>query len=78
MTKIQLNIVVYAASEYSMMVKHTPTNIHIALGSVCYLRFNEKNGAKVFLYRGAARCEDCKKPISSKRTFSYQTYKKRL
>ena len=52
--------------EFSMMVKHTPTNIHIALGSVCYLRFNKKNGAEVFLYRGAARCEDCKKPLVQK------------
>ena len=48
---------------YLVIVKHIPTNIYIALGSICYKRFDEKNGAEVYYHCDAKRCKDCNTPL---------------
>jgi hypothetical protein len=49
--------------KYLMIVKHIPTEIYIALGSICYLRFNEENGAEIYYHCKAKKCNDCKNPL---------------
>ena len=46
-----------------MIVKHIPTETYFALGSVCYILFNEENGAEIFYHCEAKKCNDCKKPL---------------
>ena len=40
---------------YLMIVKHKPTKIYLALGSVCYLRFNEENGTDIYYHTKAKK-----------------------
>ena len=51
---------------YLMIVIHKPTNIYIALGSVCYLRFNEENGTDIYYHTKAKKCNGCRTPLVSK------------
>ena len=51
---------------YLMIVKHKPTKTYLALGSVCYLRFNEENGTDIYYHTKAKKCNGCKIPLVSK------------
>jgi hypothetical protein len=63
--------------KYLMIVKHIPTETYIALGSICYLRFNEENGAEIYYHCKAKKCNDCKKPLVFKECkFTKNTDKK--
>lgn len=48
---------------YLMIVKHIPTKTYIALGSICYLRFNEENETEIYYHCKAKKCNGCKKPL---------------
>ena len=48
---------------YLMIVKHIPTKTYIALGSICYLRFNEENSNEIYYHCKAKKCKDCKNPL---------------
>ena len=62
---------------YLMIVKHIPTKTYIALGSICYLRFNEENGAELYYHCKAKKCNDCKTPLVFKANkFTKNTDKK--
>ena len=56
---------------YLVIVKHIPTNIYIALGSVCYKRFDEKNGAELYYHCDAKRCHNCKTPLVFRKTSKF-------
>ena len=62
---------------YLMVVKHITTTTCIALGSICYLPFNEENGSEIYYHTRAKKCNDCKKPLVSKECkFTKNTNKK--
>jgi hypothetical protein len=52
--------------EHLMIVKHKPTKTYLALGSVCYLRFNEENGTEIYYHTKAKKCDGCRTPLISK------------
>ena len=45
---------------YLNIVKHIPIKTYKALESICYLRFNEENGAELYYHCKAKKCNDCK------------------
>jgi len=60
-----------------MIVKHIPTKTYIALGSVCYLRFNEENVTEIYYHCKAKKCKDCQIPLVHKTCkFTKNTNKK--
>lgn len=49
--------------EHLVIVRHKPTNIYFAVGSVCYLRFNELNATEIYYKCKAKQCNDCRNPL---------------
>ena len=45
------------------VIKHIPTSIYMALGSVCYKRFNPENEADIYYHSKAKKCNCCKSPL---------------
>jgi len=60
-----------------MIIWHKPTNIYIAVGSVCYTRFNEENIVDVYHHCERKKCENCQEPLVSRTTkYTKNTNKK--
>ena len=53
---------------YFVIVKHIPTKICIALGSICYMRFDEENKAELYYHCNAKRCNDCNTPLAFRKS----------
>ena len=56
---------------YLVIVKHKPTDLYMALGSSCYKRFDEENGAEIYYHCEAKRCNDCNTPLVFKKTSKF-------
>jgi hypothetical protein len=48
---------------YLMIIKHKPTDTYMALGSVCYTRFDEENLTDIYYHCNAKKCDGCKVPL---------------
>jgi hypothetical protein len=46
-----------------VIIRHKPTDIYMAIGSVCYIRFNEENSTEIYYLYDAQKCNDCKVPL---------------
>lgn len=46
-----------------VIIRHIPTNICMAVGSVCYLRFSEENNTNIYYHCKAKRCSFCRIPL---------------
>ena len=53
---------------YLVIVRYKPTDIYMALGSVCYTRFNEENISDVYYHCKAKKCNCCKIPLVFKQS----------
>jgi hypothetical protein len=49
--------------EHLVIIRHKPTDIYMAIGSVCYTRFNEGNISQLYLLHHAQKCNNCKVPL---------------
>lgn len=46
-----------------VIIRHIPSNIYMAVGSICYLRFSEENNTDIYRHCKAKRCELCQIPL---------------
>jgi len=46
-----------------IIIRHKPTDIYMAIGSVCYTRFSEENKSEIYYKCEAKKCNDCKVPL---------------
>lgn len=46
-----------------IIIRHKPTDIYMAIGSVCYTRFNIENASEIYYKCEAKKCDDCKVPL---------------
>jgi len=51
-----------------IIIKHIPTDIYMAVGCVCYTRFNEENITDIYYHCKAKRCNCCKVPLVFKQS----------
>ena len=58
-----------------IIIKHIPTDIYMAVGSVCYTRFNEENITDIYYHCKAKRCNCCKVPLVFKQSKFTKKYK---
>ncbi len=60
-----------------IIIWHKPTNIYMAVGSVCYTRFNEENITDIYYHCNSKKCDGCKIPLVFKETkYTKNTNKK--
>jgi hypothetical protein len=51
-----------------MIIQHIPSEIYMALGIVCYTRFNPENSVDIYYHCKAKKCVGCKTPLVFKET----------
>lgn len=54
-----------------MIVRHKPTKNFMAVGSVCYTRFNEENQKEVYHHCNSKKCNNCNLPLVFKANGKY-------
>ncbi len=60
-----------------IIIWHKPTNIYMAVGSVCYTRCNEENITDIYYHCNSEKCDGCKIPLVVKETkYTKNTNKK--
>lgn len=60
-----------------IIIRHIPTDIYMAVGSVCYTRFDEENITEIYYHCDAKKCNNCKVPLVFKITkYTKNTNKK--
>lgn len=60
-----------------IIIKHIPSNICFAVGTVCYKRFDESNSCEIYHKLTAKKCTECVKPLVFKEcTYQKNTSKK--
>ncbi len=57
-----------SACNHLIIIQHKPTNIYMAVGSVCYTRFNEENITDIYNHCNSKKCHGCKIPLVFKET----------
>jgi hypothetical protein len=50
-------------SENLMILKHIPTDINLALGGVCYTRFDQNNTNAIYHRCVTKNCNNCELPL---------------
>jgi hypothetical protein len=60
-----------------IIIWHKPTNTYMAVGSICYTRFNEENAVDVYHHCERKKCDNCQEPLVSRTTkYTKNTNKK--